>query len=367
MEKIENINHIIFIDENIPYLQEALNQCGTVIKYKGRNLTNTDLILGNCSVLFVRSTVKVNEALLTETNIKFVGTATSGYDNIDINYLKEHNIDFAYAPGSNANSVAEYVVFSMLKWANINNTSLKDKIIGIIGFGNIGKIVAKYASNFNMKVLINDPPLKKTGNVFPAEYEYTEIADIFSNSDIVTNHVPLTNAGEFPTENLISRKLLSLLKNHTLFIHVSRGGVVDEETLTSKLHKKMLFVSIDVWENEPLFNVNLAKSSILATPHIAGYSREGKLRGSFMMANAINLNKGKRPSFDIINNKLSTYVPLDIGYYSDENYIFNLLQNTRKLDDDSEAFLELCNLPLEKRSLAFDKLRKNYPVRREIL
>ena len=357
----------ILVDENIPFLAEILSTCGSVEKFTGRLLTNSDIIKSRANALITRSTTKVNKSLLQNTKIKFVGTATSGTDHIDVDYLKESNIAFASADGSNANSVAEYVVYSMLKWAKQTQQSLLKKIIGIIGYGNIGRIVAKYAHNLEMQVLVNDPPLRDSGFKFPDFIEYVSIDEIFSNSEIITDHVPLTKGGDYPTFQLINSRRISLIPESSLLIHTSRGGVVDETALLERLQDNSLYAAIDVWESEPLINTELASETILSTPHIAGYSYDGKLRGTKMMAKAIENFSGLKVNLEILNKELSQYQPISSENFKDEQGIYKLLSESRKLYEDHAALTASLPLPDKERASVFDSMRKNYPRRREML
>ncbi len=275
----------IFIDENIPYLSQALKSIANVITFNFKELTNEWLIKSKCQFLFTRSTIKVNSDLLDGTQVKFVGTSTIGTDHIDLDYLQKRKIHFCSAPGSNANSVAEYVVFAVLHWLIKNNYSPEDKTIGIVGFGNIGKLVQKHVEEIfpEMKILINDPPLKDNNFIFPKNVEYCELDELIKRSDIVTNHVPKEKNGKYPTINLFNENNLKLLKNKSLFIHSSRGGVVEETAILNEKRKKEIMLITDVWANEPFINRELLMRSEIATPHVAGHSWNGKIRGSIMM------------------------------------------------------------------------------------
>ncbi len=275
----------IFIDENIPYLPQALKSIADVTIFNFKELTNEWLIKSKCQFLFTRSTIKVNSDLLDGTEVKFVGTSTIGTDHIDLEYLKKRKIHFCSAPGSNANSVAEYVIFAILHWLINNNYSPKDKTIGIVGFGNIGKLVQKHVREIfpEMKILLNDPPLKENNFNFPKNAEYCELDELIEKSDIVTNHVPKEKNGKNPTINLFNENNLKLLKNKSLFIHSSRGSIVDENAILNEKNKKEIMLITDVWANEPYVNRELLSQSEIATPHVAGHSWNGKIRGSIMM------------------------------------------------------------------------------------
>ena len=358
----------IFVDENIPYLAEVLCKCGLVIKFNGRELRNEDLIKDNCDALFVRSTSKVDEMLLNNTKVKFVGTATSGTDHIDIDYLKLNNISFVSAGGSNANSVAELVVYSILKWSMTKNIKLDSKCIGIIGFGNIGKIVANYANSLGIKVLINDPPLKDINYKFPDYIEYCEIEDLMQRANIITNHVPLTSAGKYATFKLINKTLINSIPSNSLFIHASRGKIVDEKALIERIKDGRITAVIDVWENEPLINTELARLTMIAMPHVAGYSRDGKLKGALMMVRQFEKYLGTQIDTELIENELNSG-KTDTGnlIFQDSMNLLEKLKYNRDFEYDHNKLLSSLEKIENERAKEFDKMRKQYPVRRETL
>lgn len=358
---------VIFIDENIPFLGESLKNCGEIVPFNGRELTKKNLIDSHCNFLFVRSTTNVNRDLLEDTKVKFIGSATSGIDHIDLNYLKEKNIVFSDAKGSNANSVAEYVVYSILKWSIVNNIELINKKIGIIGYGNIGKLVAGYSELLGLEVYINDPPLLDDGFVFPDSVKYSDLQEIFSNCDIISNHVPLTKVGNYKTFKLIDRKLISLIKKDSLFIHTSRGGIVVEEALLNSLTDRKFFAVIDVWENEPLINSLLCRLSFLSTPHIAGYSFDGKIKGVKKMADFFYSVTNLKPDYSLIDEQIFEIEPVMKDIYNNKLKLLEILENNRKFSDDYKYILNTMLFDDIKRARSFDEFRKNYPKRRESL
>jgi erythronate-4-phosphate dehydrogenase len=351
------------IDKNIPLLPDILQSRAKVRTFEGRKLQNSELM--DTEVLFVRSTTKVNEELIKNTPVKLVGTATSGTEHIDIDYLKKNKIYFGDAKGCNANSVAEYVIYAILKWHFEYGYEIKNKTIGIIGFGNIGKLVAKYAHLMDLKVLINDSPLYDEGYNFPDYAEHCDYETIFNESDIITNHVPLTYDGKYATKNLINKNLLNNLKKNALFIHASRGGIVNENDLLG-INKKITF-AIDVWENEPDLNKDLLEKCMLASAHTAGYSRDGKLRGVKAMMELLNSIKGTNFTDSKIDNELSEYIPISKEKYSDLNYIYQKIKLSRNFEYDHQSMQRLLYLDKSARKTEFDLIRKNYPSRREVL
>ncbi len=358
---------IILIDENIPLLKECLSDTLEIKTFSGRKLDIKNKEYEGLEYLFIRSTLKIDSEFLYGTKIRFVGSATSGIDHIDLNAIEKYGVYFCYAPGSNANSVAEYVIYAILKWAEITGNTIDDCSIGIIGFGNIGKLVAKYAQWMGLKVIVNDPPLLANEYCFPVDVEYSDLDYIFKTCNIITNHVPLTETGQFPTKSLISLNQLKNLQPFSLFIHTSRGGVVREQDLLNYSKKNKLFLAIDVWINEPFIDERLAKSAFLATPHIAGYSWEGKLRGTLALANEFKKFSGLNPKIDIILNEFKNYTPLNKNEYKNYKYLYDTLKRKRQLDEDTKMLLKIFQYDFNTRGKLFDQLRKNYPKRRETL
>ncbi len=357
----------IIADNSIPLIDKCLtNQCEIIVT-DWTKIDNNALKQNNTDALFIRSTVKANRQLLENTNVKFIATATSGYDHFDINYLEENRIAYFSAAGCNANSVAEYVIYAIIKWIMSKNILLENINIGIIGFGNIGKLVARYSQSLGFHILVNDPPLNDNNFDFPPYVKYADLSEIFEKCDIITNHVPLTNSGKYPTKYLLNRSLFDNLKKGTLFIHPSRGGVVIEADLLDFIDEKQITTVIDVWENEPDFNSQIANSSILATPHIAGYSYNGKLKGTMQVLQHFENFYGIKPNYDILIEEINKYSGKK--YISIDNYweIFRILNDNRDFEGDFQKMLEASKLDKLGRQTFFQEIRKNYPKRYETL
>lgn len=360
-------NIVVFVDENIHLLGEVLAPYAEVISYKGRDLVNDDLKKSGCSILFIRSQTRINEDLLAGSAVRLVGTATSGTDHVDSEYLSSAGIEFISAPGSNANSVAEYVVYAALKWIDISSRNTSKQTAGVIGYGHIGKLAARYFNQMGMQVLINDPPLLEAGFYFPAEFIYSSKGEILSKADIVTNHVPLTHEGKHATLNLIDDSGINSIKEGSLFVHSSRGKVVNEAALKHRVLSGELYAAVDVWQNEPEFDTELADRSILATPHIAGYSFEGKIRGSKILAEAFAHRTKIDVDMSLIDEALSMYLNREIEKFDDLNALRHKLKHSRKLDEDTLELRELHLESIKLRHRGFDLLRKNYPKRHETI
>ena len=228
----------------------------------------------DAEILFVRSTTLVNSTLLNNTKIKIIGSATSGTDHIDQKYLKKNNIQWFYSPGSNALSVVNYVMASICYLNNHNLFNLND-LVGIVGYGNIGKKLKKTLDIFSIKNVVYDPFL---------DHDFLSDINHIKDCNLISLHVPLTFNNPFPTFNLVDKAFLNEINNKTL-INTSRGGVVDENTLIE--NKNVSYIS-DVWINEPTPNKEILDYSILATPHIAGHSINGKLNGTINLINHLH-------------------------------------------------------------------------------
>lgn len=375
----------ILIDENIPFLAEALRnneEHGFALKrFSGRSLTRE--ALQNCLALCVRSTTRVDADLLQHTPVRFVGTATSGSEHIDLDFLREQGIFFRDARGCNANSVAEYVVFAMLLWAEKrgfmrHSEALRGKTLGIIGLGHIGKRVTALGERLGMHVIGYDPPLLEIGTIVQSgmitmkNTTTSSLHELIREADCITNHVPLTSIGKYATAGMFDEEILAHLRSEALFIHASRGGVVVERALENALKDKGLFAALDVWEGEPSVNTDLAKCCMLATPHVAGYSYEGKINGSVIMARELErfitkvVGKPLTVDWSIFERALDKETVPRLNY-SNQVQMLHELRISRALEQDSASFLVA--LDSDKPHEAFDSLRKNYPSseRREIL
>jgi erythronate-4-phosphate dehydrogenase len=352
----------VAVDENIPLLADALASVASVRTFSARTLQQSDLT--DTDVLFVRSKTRVDARLLEGTPVRLVGTATAGTDHLDTNWLVSRGITVVDAAGCNANSVAEYVLFAALLWSEKCGEVVHGKTIGIVGFGNVGRRVAELAHRLSMRVLVNDPPVRDTGYTFPVHCSYRELPDLVAAADIITVHVPLLHDGSYPTFHLFSSPLLQRVRAGTLLIQTSRGGVVDEAALGPFLTSHLTAV-LDVWEQEPVIDTTLARACLLATPHIAGYAWEGKVRGAEMMASAFARWSGTRPDMTIFTGAWQAAAPAVAD--SDEAALLALLRERRRLDSDDEEFRATFSLPAVERARLFDELRRRYPRRHESL
>ena len=352
----------IVADENIPYVQEAFKTVGTVRLVSGR--TMSPATVKDAQVLLVRSVTKVNRELLENSQIQFVGSATAGLDHIDSEYLQARGITFASAQGGNANSVAEYVVTAMLIIANQKGQRLAGKSLGIVGVGNIGHLVKEKAESLGMTIILNDPPLEQqTG-----DNKYRPLKEVL-NCEVVTLHVPLTYEGPFKTFHLFNGDTLAHLKPSALFINTSRGEVVDSLALLNRYKKTTEAKTVlDVWESEPNIDWELFQHVTLGTPHIAGYSLDGKAQGTFLIYQALCQHLGLSPSWSPSQSlplPAVSWLEIEAKGKTSEAIQQNLTTGIYDLEGDHIRMAELLKLPQDKRPSAFDRLRKHYPVRRE--
>ncbi len=348
----------IIADENIALANEAFSSFGEVELYPGRKISNK--ILQNADALIVRSITNVGEELLKDTPVKFVGTATIGWDHIDTAYLDSKEIRYATAAGCNSDAVAEYVTSALFDIAVKYKIALRNKKIGVIGAGNIGTRIARIAAGAGMEVLLNDPPLaEKTGSS-----KYLPLFELM-NCDIITLHVPMNLSGIYKTFHLFNEKNLSLLKENTIFFNTSRGPVADNNALLDAIKKKNLVAILDVWENEPALNRELLSVTEIATPHIAGYSYEGKLNGTVMIYNELCRFAGYDPGWKIEPVEDNGQIIAAGKKGSDEEKINSVIKKVYDIREDDSELRNALSMDEKDIPAYFDTLRKNYRLRRE--
>ena len=260
----------IVADPNIPFVREAFAALGEIQLVPGRQIRAETV--RDAELLLVRSITPVTPALLEGSRVKFVATATIGTDHVDLGYLASRDVGFASASGSNANSVAEYVVAGLLELARRRKFRLREKTLGVVGVGNVGRRVVRYAEALGMRVLQNDPPRQRA----EALAHFVSLDRLLAEADIVTAHVPLVREEPEATFHLIDRDVLFSLSRRPILVNTARGAVVDNRALLPAIAGgKLGGVVLDVWENEPDISGELLAVVDLGTPHIAGYSFDG--------------------------------------------------------------------------------------------
>ena len=334
----------VIVDDKIPYIREALAQVADEVVYlPGASFTRE--AVADADALIVRTRTRCNRDLLTGSRVKFIATATIGYDHIDTTYCKEAGIQWTNCPGCNAGSVEQYVHSVLLLLKREKGLSLKDATLGIVGVGHVGSRVARMAKELGMRVLLNDPPRADRG-----EEGFVGLDVLAKECDVLTFHTPLYKEGIYRTYHLVNNELLFSLKRKPYLINSSRGEVVDTASLLAALSAgKVKDAIIDTWENEPEINKDLLKVAYLATPHIAGYSADGKANASRMSLEALCKFFHIDASFEIVPPALPC---MDIP------------------DDEDEAFLQRYNPTRDSEWLKnapekFEWFRGHYPLRRE--
>lgn len=351
----------ILADENIPQVKEAFSQFGEVRLTHGRYITNE--MLTGIDILLVRSITNVNEDLLADTNVKFIGTATIGTDHIDKEYLKSRNIYFADAAGCNSFSVAEYVIAALTDLFIKKKKTFVNKRIGIVGFGNIGTKVDRFANAIGLRAIINDPPLeRKLGR---GNFKELEKA---LDCDIVTFHVPLNKSGVDKTYHLLNQDNLDQIKTGSLLFNTSRGPVVKNSSLKERLLAgKDIDLVLDVFENEPKIDLDLLSMADIGTAHIAGYSLEGKLNGTYFiykkLCNYLNCQATWQPVYPIISDPI---IEIDTRKEIEE-ILSEIIKRIYDINFDSQLLKKSAIEKIEEPGKYFDQLRKTYRIRREFI
>lgn len=350
----------IIADENIPFVKQAFAQMGEVTTLPGRNMKTDDLL--DCDCLLVRSITPVNQNLLHNTPVKFVASATIGTDHVDLEYLKRQNIGFANAPGCNAESAAEYMINVLFELAPKKGFDPFELTAGVIGYGNVGSRVKNKLDALGIRSLVNDPPLQDAG---ADSVDFVSLQTIIHSCDFITCHVPLTLDGEYPTYHLFDGNLLKQLGRNTILFNAARGAVVDNQALSELLNQRNdLTVFLDTWEGEPAINQTLLKQVDFGTPHIAGYSYEGRLRGTQMILQAA-CDFFKQPKKWTMLNHLPEKQTIQLTDKTVSSLCFQLFKKLYPVKEDYQRLLKLADLSSEQLGKEFDRLRKLYPIRYE--
>jgi erythronate-4-phosphate dehydrogenase len=345
----------IVADDKIPFLKGVLEPYAEVVYLPGKEISRKTVL--DADALLIRTRTKCTEDLLKDSGVGYIGTATIGFDHIDTQYCEKNRIFWTNAPGCNSSSVQQYIAAAMLKLASEFRFNLAGKTLGIVGVGNVGSKVEKLAKLLGMSVLLNDPPRARKEK----DKEFVSLGDILYNSDIVTLHVPLNVVGEDSTYHLFDEKKFKKLKKGTWFINSSRGEVTETQALKKVLDSgKLGGAIIDVWEHEPDIDIDLMAKTFLSTPHIAGYSTDGKAKGTSMIVNSLCQH------FDLpLEDWYPENVPepehpeihIDGKDKTDEAVVTEAILHTYNIDED--------NINLRFSPSDFEKQRGNYRLRRE--
>ena len=358
----------IVADENIPLVHEVFDGLGEVESYAGRAITAEQV--KHADVLLVRSVTQVNEHMLRGSSVKFVGTCTVGTDHIDLGYLQRQGIGFGAAPGCNANAVVDYVISTLVVLAQGYDQrqafDLSDRCVGIVGVGNVGSRLKQRIQALGMRCICTDPLLED--NELEAHH-LVSLEQIVAEAGIISVHVPLTFAGGHPTHHLFNATNLARLKPNTVLINSARGPVVDNKALTEVLSQRPDITAVlDVWEQEPEVDLQLLSCVALATPHIAGYSLDGKINGTRMVYQALCRFFQLPESVDVLA-LAPAVMPLELANLDTADGLkaaFEAVLHCYDVRRDDQHFRQVMTADNTNRAASFDGLRKNYPVRREL-
>lgn len=334
----------VIVDRDIPYISGVLEPYASVRYLVGSEIRRSDL--HDANALLVRSRTRCDELLLEDSPVEFIGTATVGTDHIDFDFCDERGIETASAPGCNAGGVVQHFFTSLYAVAARKGLSLEGKTLGVIGVGHVGSRVADLAEQIGFRVLRNDPPREALEKREPGYF--CPLHQLLQESDIVTIHIPLEYNMNFAGE-----RFFAALKPGAMFFNASRGEVVVEEALLA-VREKLSAVVLDVWRNEPAINPALLAAADIATPHIAGYSQQGKINGTVAVVRSF----GRHFGIEALKNfSLPTQVkPLDFAQKNQEQ-ICEMLLNRYDIWADDAA--------LRSNPAAFEQLRADYDYRIE--
>lgn len=345
----------IVIDDKIPYIRGAFEGVADVVYLPGSKTTAE--VVKDADAIVTRTRTICNEKLLAGSSVKFIATATIGYDHIDTDYCDATGIKWTNAPGCNSKSVEQYIASTLMVLAETRNLQLKDLTIGVVGVGNVGSKVARVCNLFGMKVLLNDPPRERA----EGSAAFVSLKQVKEEADIITLHVPLNLKGDDATFHLGNEEFFSGLKKKPVVINSCRGEVVETNAVKAALKNGQISAFVcDCWENEPDIDLELLAMTEIATPHIAGYSKDGKATGTEMSVHAISnyFNLGlenwhpsgvelpEKPVFELDGNGLSA-----------QQIISKAILHTYDIRNDDTNF--------RKDPAKFEQLRGDYPTRRE--
>lgn len=348
---------------NMPFVEEAFGTLGDATVREGRHISAEDV--RDADLLAVRSTTRVNQALLEGSRVRFVGTATIGTDHLDIPYLEKAGITWCYAPGCNANSVSEYITAALLCLAQRHSFKLAGRTIGIVGIGNVGRRVVRKMEALGLRVLMNDPPRERVGDGGP----YVPIERILAECDIVTVHVPLTKEGQDRTRHMADAAFFARMKPGSIFLDAARGAVVDTDALIAALKSGHIrHALLDTWEGEPTCRRDIMERVDLATPHIAGHSFEGKVMGTVQVYRTACHFLGVPATWSheaLMPPPVVPVVNVEANGRPDEAVLWDVVRQVYDIEADDRRFRITAVMDNTERAHAFDRLRKDYPERRE--
>lgn len=336
----------IIVDNKIPFIKEALERIADEVVYlPGKEFTLA--AVKDADALIIRTRTHCNQALLEGSRVKFIATATIGFDHIDTDYCRQAGIQWTNAPGCNSASVAQYVQSSLLLLQQTKGIRLNQMTMGVVGVGNVGSKVAAVAQALGMRVLLNDLPREeKEGST-----GFTSLDVMTQECDVISFHVPLYKEGTYKTYHLADEDFFRSLKRKPILLNTSRGEVIDTGALSQALNKKLIADAVlDVWEHEPEIDLDLLNKVFIGTPHIAGYSADGKANATRMSLDALCKHFHLEATYTI-TPPAPAHSLIEAPTYEEA------LLKIYNPATDSDA--------LKKHPERFEQLRGDYPLRRE--
>lgn len=336
----------LVVDEHIPYIRGVFEPYFEVKYLPGGAIDSKSV--RDANALIVRTRTQCNEMLLKGSKVEFIASATIGFDHIDTQYCDAHGIVWRNAPGCNASAVQQWVAAVMVKWLKAKSKSPQGLTLGVVGVGNVGSKVVSLGKALGMNMVCCDPPRAKAEGLS----DFLGFDELLRVSDVITFHVPITFNGKYPTYHMLGSSNLHHCKPTVLVINSSRGGVVDEISLLEFLYQNPdAEAAIDVWENEPNYNRQLSKRTLVATPHVAGYSLEGKVMATKMVVDSISQHFGLGidpwwPTPNPLENKIRI---------EEANSLLSLIERTYNIDADD----------IRNQTCSFEGCRNTYAFRRD--
>jgi erythronate-4-phosphate dehydrogenase len=352
---------IIALDQALPYREKAFSEFGDIRSFSGRDVRPEEL--RDVDALIVRTITGINAPLLEGSRVRFVGSASAGFDHVDRTYLDKRKIHFFYAAGCNADAVAEYVMTALHHVAGRREWNLKRKSLAVIGVGNVGSRVAKKAGAIGMEVLLCDPPLRdRTG-----EARYLPLESV-READILTLHVPFEENGPYPTWHMVNRSFIDRLRPDQFIVNSSRGEVIDNRELKYALiEKRIAGVVLDVWEGEPYYDRALLASVDIGTPHVAGITLDAKIKAIDMIREDFCGFFGHRTPPSLYRDIIQGTAPV---LYPDRDnthdaIVASVLRKAYDIEKDHEDLKSSGPVIPDQNVTAFDRLRNTHPLRLE--
>ena len=343
----------IIVDQNIRGAEDTFGHHGDLHFMEGRLISAKHV--RDADVLIIRTATKVDQSLLEGSNVRFVGTTSIGTDHLDIDWLDGNAIAWSNAPGCNADSAAQYTLAMIWLACQRLGTPFHEQQVGIVGRGNVGSRLEHLLHALGVETLANDPPLADQGETGLVTLD--EVLDC----GIVSLHVPLEDGGPYPTVQMIGARQLSQMPDDALLVNAARGDVIDGEALLQELKTGRLHAALDVWPGEPMFSADLLQRVVVATPHVAGYSLDGKRNGTDIVYRAFCEWAGIEP-----RNASASGLPMpELKLTSGDDPLTSALEATCFVPRHDDAMGRLAPLSMEQRAAEFDRLRKEYPSRRD--